>query len=203
MYGQLNYINNVEQVDKTFYLIFGISFAILTLITVTMIYFVIRYRKSRNPVPSDIRGNNFLEVVWTVIPTGLALMMFYFGWQSYIGMRQVPKGAVEINVTAEMFNWIFQYPNEKESENVLVVPQGSPIKLNLTSSDVIHSIFIPAFRLKMDAVPQMKTFVWFSADKLGEYDILCAEYCGVDHASMLAKLKIVSPKEYEAWLKEE
>lgn len=199
-----NIHNVVGQVDNAFIFIVAVSFIFLTLITVLMIYFVIRYRKSKNPVPSDIRGNNLLEVVWTVIPTGLAMIMFYLGWQSYLGLRNVPSDAIEISVTAEMFNWVFEYPeNGKESENLLVVPQGKPIKLNLTSIDVLHALYIPSFRVKVDAVPKMQTYVWFMADRLGEYDILCAEYCGTNHAGMLAKLKIVPPADYEKWLTKE
>ena len=139
--------DTVQQIDAAFLYILGIALILLVFVTVLMIYFSIRYRRSRNPEPSDIRGNWLLETVWTVVPSILALSMFYVGWQSYLGLRQVPAGAIEIDVIGQQFSWIFIYPNEKASEDELVVPRGSPIKLNVTSADVNHSLFIPAFRV--------------------------------------------------------
>jgi cytochrome c oxidase subunit 2 len=193
----------VDRVDAVFLYILGISLVLLTLVTVVMIYFAIRYRRSRNPEPSDIRGNWMLETVWTVIPTILVLSMFYFGWQSYLGLRNVPEDAIEIGVIGQQFSWVFVYPNEKVAEYELVVPQGKPIKLNITAEDVNHSFFIPAFRIKMDAVPGMETFTWFLADEIGRYDVLCTEYCGVGHSAMRAILRIVPDSEYRAWLTED
>ncbi len=193
-------LDPVAGVDRAFLYIFGFAFALLTFITILMIYFVIRFRASRHPVPEDIRGNTLLEVVWMAIPTLIALSMFYIGWQSYMGLRTVPKDALTIDTTAQMFNWTFTYPNGKESDSELVVPEGRAVKLNITSKDVLHSLSIPAHRIKMDAVPNMTTYTWFRADRLGEYNILCTEYCGVAHSQMLAKLKVVPEAEYLAWL---
>lgn len=193
----------VQEVDQVFWYILGFSVVLLFAITAVMVYFVIRYRRSKNPVPSDIRDNYKLEIVWTVVPTLIALSMFYVGWTSYLGLRTVPKDAMEVQVEAQKFSWLFIYDNDKESENLLVVPQGRAIKLKITSIDVVHSFFLPAFRVKVDAVKGMPTYAWFLADQAGEYDIQCAEYCGIDHSAMLAKLRIVPPAEFEAWLAEE
>jgi cytochrome c oxidase subunit II len=195
--------DSVARVDALFLYILGISLFLLVLITALMIYFAIRYRRSRNPEPADIRGNWLLETVWTLIPTVLVLSMFYFGWQSYLGLRQVPDDAIEIGVIGQQFSWIFVYPNEKVVESELVVPQGRPIKLNITAEDVNHSLFIPAFRIKMDAVPGMETYTWFFAEEIGQYDVFCAEYCGVGHSQMRATLRIVPESEYRAWLLED
>lgn len=192
-----------QGVDQVFWYILGISLVLLFGITAVMVYFVIRYRRSRNPSPSDIRDNYKLEIIWTVIPTLIALSMFYVGWTSYMGLRTVPKDAMEIQVEAQKFTWLFIYANDKESENELVVPQGKAIKLNITSVDVLHSFFLPAFRVKVDAVKGMKTYAWFMADEPGVYDIQCSVYCGVGHSGMLAKLRIVPPEEFESWLAEE
>jgi len=192
--------DTVRQVDAVFMYILGVSLFLLVLVTALMIYFAIRFRRSRNPEPSDIRGNWKLETAWTAIPTVLALSMFYFGWQSYTGLRNVPPGAIEIDVIGQQYSWVFVYPNEKATEGELVVPKGSPIKLNVTSADVNHSLFIPAFRVKVDAVQGLKTYVWFFADEVGEYDVLCAEYCGVSHYDMTGVLRIVEEPEYRAWL---
>ena len=193
----------VQGVDQAFWYILGISLFLLFGITVVMVVFAVRYRRSRNPVPSDIRDNFALELFWTLIPTLIALSMFYIGWKSYIGLRTVPEGAIQIEVAAQMFSWLFTYENGKETEDELVVPLGKPIKLNVTSLDVIHSLFIPAFRIKIDAVRGMDTYAWFMADELGEFDIQCTEYCGTGHSSMTAKLRIVPEDDYRRWLETE
>lgn len=193
----------VVGVDRAFWYILVVSAVFLTGITLVMVYFVIRYRRSRNPQPADIRGNWQLELLWTVIPTVIALSMFAVGWKSYTGLRTVPAGSMEVQVVAQMFSWIFVYGNEKESENLLVVPEHTPIKLNIESLDVIHSFYLPAFRVKVDAVKGLPTHAWFRSGDPGEFDIMCAEYCGISHANMVAKLKVVPRAEYEAWLGQE
>ena len=190
----------VQAVDAAFAYIIIVATALLTLITVVMIYFVIRYRRSANPEAADIRGNWKLELFWIILPTVIALSMFYVGWSSYLKLRGVPPGAMEVEVTGVQFAWIFTYPNQKESQNMLMAPLGKAVKLNITSEDVIHSLFIPAFRIKMDAVPGMKTYAWFYPDKVGEFTILCAEYCGVSHADMTGILRIVPEEEFVKWL---
>lgn len=196
-------VNPAVMVDRSFYYIIGFSFVFLFAITLVMIYFVIRYRRSKNPVPSDIRGNWLLETAWIAVPSFIAFTMFISGWQSYTGLRDVPEGALEIEVTAQSFSWLFFYPNEKETENELVVPVATPIKLNITSSDVIHSLFIPAFRVKVDAVNGLKTYAWFIAAKEGEYFFQCTEFCGTGHADMTGVIKVVSKEAYEEWAEEE
>jgi len=193
----------VVGVDRAFWYILVVSAVFLTGITLVMVYFVIRYRRSRNPRPADIRGNWQLELLWTVIPTVIALSMFAVGWKSYTGLRTVPAGSMEVQVVAQMFSWIFVYGNDKESENLLVVPEHTPIKLNIESLDVIHSFSLPAFRVKVDAVKGLPTYAWFRSGDPGEFDIMCAEYCGISHANMVAKLKGVPRAEYEAWLEQE
>ncbi len=196
-------MNPVHGVDLAFWYILGISVVLLFGITAVMVVFVIRYRRSRHPEPANIRDNALLEIVWTIIPTLIALSMFYVGWKSYIGLREVPEGALQVEVSAQMFSWLFIYDNGKEVENELVVPLGSAVKLNISSVDVLHSLYIPAFRIKVDAVRGMTTYAWFQADHEGEYDIQCTEYCGTEHSAMTAKLKIVPEEEYLAWLEEE
>lgn len=192
----------VQGVDQAFWYILGISVVLLFGITAVMVYFVVRYRRSKHPVAADIRDNYPLEIVWTIIPTLIALSMFYIGWSSYLGLRTVPDDAMEIEVLAQQYSWIFVYDNDKETENELVVPLGRAVKLNITSLDVLHSFFVPAFRIKVDAVKGMSTYTWFYADELGEYDIECTEYCGVDHSAMVAKLRIVPETEFQSWLLE-
>jgi len=196
-------MTSVQGVDQAFWYILGIFVVLLFGITVVMVYFVVRYRRSKHPVASDIRDNSPQEIVWTVIPTLIALSMFYIGWSSYLGLRTVPDDAMTIQVLGRQYSWIFIYDNDKETENELVVPEGRAIKLAITSLDVIHRFFLPAFRLKVDAVKGMPTYGWFFADKAGDYDIECTEYCGADHSSMLAKLRIVPEHEFQEWLAKE
>ena len=196
-------VNPVDLVDRSFYLIIGFSFVFLFAITAVMIFFVIRYRRSIHPIPSDIRGNLWLEIAWIAIPTFIALSMFISGWHAYTGLRNVPEGAMEIQVTGQSFSWLFVYENDKETENEIVVPVNTPVKLNITSQDVIHSLFIPAFRVKVDAVQGLTTYAWFIAQEKGEYFFQCTEFCGTGHADMVGVIRVVSQEEYDEWVNEE
>ena len=195
--------NPVAGVDQAFYYFLGFSLVLLVGITITMVLFVVKYRRSKHPEPSDIRGNWKLEVVWIVIPSIIALSMFYFGWSSYTGLRNVPEDAIEIEAIAQQFSWLFVYPNDKETENDLVVPLGVPIRLNVTSTDVLHSMYIPAYRIKVDAVNGRYNYAWFMPDKLGSFFVQCTEFCGVGHSEMNATLRIVPMVEYEQWLEQD
>ena len=196
-------INPVTLVDRSFYFIIGFSFVFLFAITLVMIYFVIRYRRSRHPVPADIRGNWKLETAWIFIPTFIALAMFVSGWQAYTGLRNVPEGALEVDVIAQSFSWIFIYPTGKETENELQVPVNTPVKLNITSADVIHSMYIPAFRVKVDAVKGLTTYAWFLPENIGEYFLQCTEFCGVGHADMTGVVRVVSREAFDEWVEED
>jgi len=196
-------VNPAVLVDRSFYFIIGFSFVFLFAVTLVMIWFVIRYRRSRNPVPSDIRGNLLLETVWIVIPSFIALTMFVSGWNAYIGLRTVPEGALEIEAVAQSFSWLFYYPDGKETENEIRVPVNTPVKLNITSADVIHSLFIPAFRIKVDAVKGIYTYAWFVAETQGEYFFQCTEFCGTGHAEMTGVVRVVTQAEYEEWVNED
>jgi cytochrome c oxidase subunit 2 len=191
--------NFVEGVDLTFIIILGISVFFLVGITAVMIYFVIRYRRKKNPKASQIEGNNKLEIIWTIVPTIMVLIMFYYGWIGYRPMRQVPDNAIPLKAYGQMWSWMFEYPNGKKSPE-LIVPLNQPVKLDLISRDVLHSLYIPAFRIKEDVVPGKNNYMWFTAQVEGEYDLFCAEYCGDRHSYMLSKVKVLPEAEYNAWL---
>ena len=193
-------LNPVSGIDKALAYIIGFSFILWIAITIGMVYFVWRYHEKRNPKAADIRGNLKLEIVWMVIPLIIVLSMFYYGWESYMGLRNVPPDALNIDVKARMFEWEFDYPGGKQSTDIMVVPAGKAVRLNIVSEDVLHSISIPAFRIKMDAVGGMPTYAWFQAEEPGEYTVFCTEYCGVGHSDMTATLKVVPYEEYKAWL---
>lgn len=194
-----NLVNAVTQVDTAFKFIFGVSIIILFLITVVTLYFLYRYNKKRNPVPADIDGNMIAETIWIVVPCIIVAAMFWYGWVGFKALRDAPKDSYQVKVTARMWSWSFTYPNGKTSDK-LYVPENTPVKLEMTSKDVIHSFYVPAFRIKMDTVPGMQTYTWFLSGKPAEYEIQCAEYCGTRHSYMLSKVEVVSKDKFDKWL---
>jgi len=186
-------------VDKAFFFIVLVSVVLLALITALMIYFVIKYRRSKNKAPEDIEGNTVLEIVWIVVPTILVLAMFYFGWIGFRAMREVPQDVMPVKVEARMWKWSFEYESGKKSD-VLRIRIGRKIKVTMTSRDVLHSLYIPAFRVKEDVLPMRETYMWFISNRLGTYDLFCAEYCGEGHSSMGTKVIVMSEDEFEEWL---
>jgi len=190
--------NFTDNVDALFAYIVILSLIVLVGITIAMIYFVIRYSRKRNPVPKNIDGNLTLEILWTAIPLVLFLSMFYFGWTGYKEMRSIPDDALQINVTARMWQWGFEYPNGLKTDT-LYVPVNTPVRVDLISLDVSHAFFIPAFRVKKDVYPNRKNDAWFKSDKVGRYDIACAEYCGLNHAYMYSAVHVMEQKDFDAW----
>ena len=186
-------------VDNVFLYILVICVFLLGLITFLMVYFVIRYRKKKHPQPSDIEGSTWLEITWTVVPTLLVLGMFYYGLTGFEFLKKVPQGAMVVNVIARQFSWLFQYENGIRDRE-LKVPVGKPVKLILTSQDVIHGFYSPAFRIKQDAVPGMETTLWFQATETGAFDVLCTQYCGLEHAQMLTKIVVLPEEEFRKWV---
>jgi cytochrome c oxidase subunit 2 len=197
---QAAFISTTEAVDPVFIFIITCCVVLLAAIAATMVTFVVRYRRSRAPAPtSTVASNIWLEVVWTLLPSLLVLTMFWYGWQGYLGLRTVPPGALEVTATARMWSWNFTYPGGSSSSK-LYVPVGKPVKVNLVAGDVIHGFFIPAFRVKHDMVPGMKSHAWFVADRAGSYDLFCSQYCGTGHSSMITTVEALPGEEFEEWL---
>ena len=194
--------NFSDGVDLAFYVIIGISLFFLVAITALMIYFVIKYNRKKHPKSEDVKESVKLELIWIGVPTILVLIMFYYGWIGYRPMRQIPDDAINVKVTAKMWSWTFDYENGKW-DSLLYVPVNEPVVLDLVSDDVVHSLFIPAFRIKEDASPGVVNRMWFIANKVGEYNILCAEYCGLKHSDMYSRVIVLSEEDYEAWYNEE
>lgn len=192
--------NFVEGVDLAFKVIFGISLFFLVGITLVMLFFLYRYNRKRHPVAVQVKESNWLEITWIVIPLLLVLLMFYYGYVAFSPMRNVPADAYPIKVIGKMWVWAFEYPGGKQSAE-MVVPINKPIRLDLHSEDVIHALYIPAFRVKEDVVPGKNNYMWFQAGQLGTYDILCTVYCGIRHSYMEAKARVVTEDEFNAWLK--
>ena len=169
-----------------------------------MIYFVYKYkRKSANDKTPKILHNNLLEFLWSFIPLVIFLAMFAWGWSIYHEMRQMPENALEVHVFGKQWAWEVQYKSGVKTSNLVVVPINTDVKLIMTSQDVLHSFYVPSFRIKQDAVPGRYTTLWFNSNKLGEFHIFCTEYCGTQHSGMIGTLKVVTQEEFDKWLEEE
>lgn len=190
-------------VDGLFNFILGITVFFFVLILVLMVIFVVKYRcrEGRENPDRAPAHSTALELTWTIIPTVLVLMIFYFGFRGYLRMAVAPPNSYEIQVYATMWSWSFEYPNGYIASE-LHVPVNTPIRLVLSSNDVIHSFFVPQFRVKKDAVPGRYNRAWFEATQLGEYDIFCAEYCGQNHSKMLSKVVVHDSDGFKKWLEE-
>lgn len=194
-----NNSNFAKGVDDAFLLIIGISVFFLVTITIAMIVFIVRYNRKKNPVATQIHGSTSLEIIWTVIPILLVILMFYYGWKGYHPMKQkAPENSMTIKTTARMWSWSFQYPNGKVTDS-LYIPLGKPVRLELFSPDVIHSLYIPAFRVKQDIVPAKSEVMWFIPQNIGRYDIFCTEYCGLQHSFMISAVNVMSDTAFNKW----
>jgi cytochrome c oxidase subunit 2 len=189
-------------VDSAFIYIMAFSFLLFFAIVFVMILFLFRYRRSRNPKPTDISGNTVLEILWVVLPTLLVLTMFFYGLTGFTFLRHPPADSMSVTVHSRQWAWLFQYANGITSTD-LIAPLDRNVRLELVSDDVIHGFFVPAFRIKQDAVPGMKTQAWFRATETGSYDVLCTQYCGQRHSAMIAKLVVITPEEFDEWYKGE
>lgn len=199
--NQQQLITTTETIDPIFMFLFGACLLLLIGITAVMLFFVIRYHRSRAPEPtSGSDGNLWLEIVWIVLPSLLVLAMFYYGWSGYLTLRRVPQDALPVTATARMWSWSFTYANGAVSPK-LVVPVGKPVLVDLVSADVIHGFFLPAFRVKRDVVPGMKNRVWFVANRAGSYDLFCSQYCGTGHSAMITTVEALPEGEFADWLK--
>lgn len=192
-----------KQVDNLYGFLLITSLIACILVIGGMIYFAWKYkRKTPNDKTAYISHSAALEFLWSFIPLVIFLGVFAWGWYIYHEMRTMPKNALEINVLGKQWAWEIEYKNGFKSVNELVVPINQDVKLLLASSDVIHSFFIPSFRIKQDAVPGRYTALWFNANKLGEFHVFCTEYCGTAHSGMIGKLRVVTREEFDKYMEE-
>lgn len=189
----------VEGVDNAFVFIIAISLFFLIGITAVMIMFIYRYNQKRHPKAVQIEGSTKLEVAWTVIPLLLVLGMFYYGYVAWIPMKKIPDEGVRITANARMWNFSFRYENGRISDK-LFVPKDTAVIVNLNAVDVLHSFYIPAFRIKEDMIPgKPDNRTWFQASKTGTFNVFCAEYCGLQHALMYSEVIVMEPEEFWEW----
>src|SRR5688500_16505971 len=189
------------KVDALYFYLSGVTVFFTLLISEVLIFFVIRYRR-RTPyeIPRPVAGSHKLETLWTVIPFAIAMTIFGWGASVYYEQYRPPRNAVEIYVVAKQWMWKIQHSTGQREINELHIPVGRKIKLIMTTEDVIHDFFVPAFRLKTDVVPGKYTTQWFEATKPGTYRLFCAEYCGMNHSGMLGQVVVMEPREFDNWL---
>lgn len=189
--------------DWLFYFILAICTFFTVLVTAVMILFVLKYRqRAGKPAPGKAAGHSTaLEVTWTVIPVIIVIVIFFYGFRGYLDQAVIPPNAINVNVTARMWNWQFEYPNGGISD-VLYVPVDRPVQFTLISEDAIHSMFIPAFRLKRDVVPGRYNKFWVEATQLGTYPLMCTEYCGTQHSKMGTTVEVMKEADWEQKMEE-
>jgi len=190
------------RVDALYFFLVGVSLFFTLVIFIAVVYFAVKYHhKTDEPhAPHLVADNLRLEIIWTVVPLALTLVLFFWGASVYFSMSRAPDNALEIFVVGRQWMWKFQHPDGQREINELHVPVGQPVKLVIASEDVIHSFFVPAFRVKYDAVPGRYTTVWFEATKTGRFHMFCAEYCGTLHSGMIGRVVVLEPAQYAAWL---
>jgi len=190
-----------KDVDALYFFLVAVSAFFSVLIAVLVIFFAVKFRRrSPDEVGAPITGSLALELLWTIVPLILTLVMFVWGAWVFLDLARPPRGSMEIFVVGKQWMWKAQHPDGQREINELHVPVGRNVRLTIGSEDVIHSYYIPAFRQKIDAVPGKLTTMWFNASKPGEYHLFCAEYCGTKHSGMIGKIIAMAPDDFEQWL---
>jgi len=188
-------------VDNLYFFLLAVTAFFSTLIAGLVIYFAIRYRRrSEVELPEPITGSTKLETLWTVIPAIIVMVIFAWGAKVFLSLHRPPSDATPIYVVGKQWMWKLQHLEGQREINELHVPVGRSVKMIMSSEDVIHSFYIPAFRVKADVLPGRYTSIWFKATKAGEYHLFCAEYCGTKHSGMIGKVVALEPAAYETWL---
>ena len=192
---------SAQSYDRLFFSIIGLLAAVALGVCAVMLWFAWKYRAGsaadRTLPPST---NRRLEIGWTLTPLAIFLGIYAWAAYDYAGLHDTPAGAMPAFVLAKQWMWKLQYPDGRREIDTLHVPLGKPVRLVMTSQDVIHSFFVPAFRIKQDVVPGRYTTLWFTPTKPGEYLLTCAEYCGTQHAEMHGRIVVMRPAEYQRWL---
>jgi cytochrome c oxidase subunit 2 len=193
--------SGAAQVDWLYFALIGMMIFFCIIVFVPLIYFCIRYRRGSNANRANpTQGNNLLESGWTLFPLIISLGFFGWGAVTYYHLETPPHDTAEVQVVAKQWMWKLQHAEGKKEIDELHVPLGRTITLLMTSQDVIHSFFVPAFRVKQDVLPGKYTSEWFRPTRLGEYHLFCAEYCGTNHSRMIGRVVVMRPQEYERWL---
>lgn len=184
--------------DSLFYLIYYLSVFFFALIVGVMIWFIFKYRrKTKEQITPHIHGNTKLEIIWSVIPTVLFFIIFVWGFFDWIKLNIVPQDSMEVRVTGKKWDWLFTDSRTGAETSDLIVPVNTPVKLIMSSTDVIHGFYVPDFRINRDVLPSQYTILWFQAPEVGVHPIFCTQYCGTKHSQMVRYVKVVTQEEYE------
>jgi len=188
------------RVDALYIFLVLVSAVMTALIFTTLIVFAIKFRKRQGVRPEQIEGSHLLEITWSVLPFGVFLSFFVWGAVIFFQERTPPQDATEVYTVAKQWMWKFEHAEGQREINELHVPVGRDVKMIMTSQDVIHSFYVPAFRIKQDVLPGRYTTAWFHATKAGTYHLFCAEYCGTEHSGMIGWIVVMEPRDYQAWM---
>jgi cytochrome c oxidase subunit 2 len=189
------------QVDAIFFFMVAVTAFFSLLIAGLIIFFAIKFRRRHDEeIGVAIHGSLVLELMWTIIPFFIAMGMFGWGAKVFFDLYRVPAGAMEVFVVGKQWMWKVQHAGGQREINELHVPLGRPVKLIMGSEDVIHSFYIPAFRVKADVIPGRYNTLWFQATKPGRYHLFCAEYCGTKHSGMIGSVVVLEQADYQVWL---
>ena len=190
-----------SEVDGLYFFLLGVTAFFSLGIAGAIFLFAVRYRRRHaDERPGEIHGSLLLELAWSIIPFCIVMGVFVWGALLFFSANRAPDDSIEVHVVGKRWMWKLQHMTGQREINQLHVPVGRPVKLTLTSEDVIHSFFVPAFRLKKDAVPGRYNMAWFRATKTGTYHLFCAEYCGTEHSRMIGQIVVMEPDEYQTWL---
>lgn len=189
-----------SRVDWYYAFLVAVTLFFTAVIAFLVVFFGIKYRKEKNPVPTQIEGSIPLELMWSVIPLGIAMVIFVWGAVLFFQIERPPKNAMDIYIIGKQWMWKAEHPGGQKEINELHVPVGRTVRLTMISQDVIHDFSVPAFRMKLDVLPGRYTTQWFHAKKEGRYHLFCAQYCGTKHAGMVGEVFVMDPRDYETWL---
>ena len=188
------------QVDGLYFLLIAVSAFFTVAIFVVIAVFAVKYRRSAHPHPVQIEGSLPLELAWTLIPLGICMIFFAWGSLIYFQEARPPQGAMEIYTVGKQWMWKFEHETGQREINQLHIPVGADVRMIMSSQDVIHSFFVPAFRIKQDVLPGRYTETWFHTTKVGTYHLFCSQYCGTEHSGMIGQVIVMEPTAYQAWL---
>lgn len=191
-----------NQVDALYIFLIAVTGLVTLLVIVVMLVFLFKYRHSKHPVAEQVVGSNPLELTWSLVPLAIFIIFFAWGAKIYVAEATPPNDSLQIYVVAKQWMWKLQHENGVREVNMLHVPMNRDVRLTMISQDVIHSFWVPEFRVKADVLPGRYTTIWFRANKPGTYNLFCSEYCGTLHSGMVGKVVVMEPAMYEAWLSE-
>ena len=189
-----------HQTDALYIFLWCVTGFFTLLIFALIVGFAIKYRRRSNVPPPQVHADMRLELAWTIIPLLVTMVIFVWGTRVFFYIYRPPSNSLDVHVIGKQWMWKVQHPSGRREINELHVPIGQPVRLLLASQDVIHSFYVPAFRVKQDAVPGRYAVIWFQPDKIGEYHLFCAEYCGTQHSKMIGRVVVMDQMKYQEWL---